>query len=198
MHRGLVSALVAGGLWVISASGCAVDATNEPSKGDPATSQETQDLSLGGLLGGVTGLLGGAVCLPLTCCLQSTGGGWTPNDFENALKSLGCTEPKAYTPSFGKADWFKYSKCPDLTLVPGTVTSLENLGQPYSASVLGLNASAGVTAITDLCLLAQTTLQLKYLVTWDPFCPTCYYRYQSSYFSIDPAIAQEIAAQTGQ
>src|SRR5215472_17091320 len=76
------AAFGAGVLCIVLATGCAIEGAND----EQTTSSVDQSL------------LG--VCLPLTCCFPS-GGGWAQDPFEARLQALGCTEPHAYSASYG-------------------------------------------------------------------------------------------------
>src|SRR5215831_6954398 len=101
--RTRIAVMCAGALSIVLAGACATNV----SSGDPTetrTAEGTQALAVN-------------LCQPLTCCFPS-GGGWSENPFENGLRALGCTEPRAYAESLGQSSWWKFSRCPtslDLT-----------------------------------------------------------------------------------
>jgi hypothetical protein len=167
-----VIAVGAGALSIAVAGGCAVDGTNGAPT-ETRASEGAQALTVN-------------LCQPLTCCFPS-GGGWSDNPFENGLRALGCTEPQAYTESFGQSKWWKYSMCPtslDLT----ALTLKYALVSPYYSEV----------AVNE-CLELQAVLggqPTSAFIAWDPTCSTCYYRFQSYSFYVDPAVAAQQQQQT--
>jgi hypothetical protein len=131
-------------LSIALAVGCSMEQTSEP----------TAQTSTQSLLG---------ICAPLTCCFPS-GGGWTHDPFEDRLRSLGCTEPHAYTESYGQSKWWLYSSCPfslDLiTLVLHYATVSPYYSQVVVNECLELHGIVGGNP-TDV------------FVEWDPTCSGC-------------------------
>jgi hypothetical protein len=162
-----IVAIGAGALWIVVAGGCAVDG----STGDPEAthaSEGTQALTVN-------------LCQPLTCCFPA-GGGWSDNPFENGLRALGCTEPQAYTESFGQSNWWKYSRC-DASLGLTMLLLKYATVSPYYSQV-AVNECLELQAVTG----GQPT---SAFVAWDPTCATCYYRFSSESFSVDPQVAAQ-------
>jgi hypothetical protein len=126
--------------------------TLESSQSEPASQTSSQ------------GLLG--ICAPLTCCFPS-GGGWADNPFEDRLRSLGCTTPRAYTQSYGTPDWWVYSSCPASLDLTTLVLQYATVSPYYSQLVV------------NECLLLDGIVggsPTDVFVQWDPTCETCRWR----------------------
>jgi hypothetical protein len=143
------------GVSLALAAGCTVQTSTEPPTGSSIepTGSSRESLSLLG------------VCAPLTCCFPN-GGGWENNPFEKQLKSLGCSNPSAYTQSYGQSDWWLYSMCPGSIDLVELVLSYATVAPYYSQLVL--NECLEAHALGDLDPGAV-------FVEWDPTCPNCYY-----------------------
>jgi hypothetical protein len=105
------------------------------------------------------------ICAPLTCCFP-TGGGWESNPFEDGLRSLGCTEPHAYTQSYGRSEWWMYSRCP-LSAKLTDLVARYALVDPYY-SQFAVNACLELDAVGNGQLTSA-------FVQWDPICGSCTY-----------------------
>jgi hypothetical protein len=133
-------------------SGCSVQSPS------PEASQRTSGTS--------EALLG--ICTPQTCCFPS-GGGWADNPFEEGLRALGCSEPQAYTQSYGQADWWLYSTCPGPSVaLTNLVLEYATVSPYYSQLVVNLCLEAHAIGDTDLT---------EVFVQWDPTCSQCSYRF---------------------
>jgi hypothetical protein len=162
-----IFAIGAGALWIALGGGCAADgSTGEPEA--TRASEETQALTI-------------SLCQPLTCCFPS-GGGWSDNPFENGLRSLGCSEPQAYTESFGQSNWWKYSRC-DASLALTMLILKYAVASPYYSQV-AVNECLELQAVSE----GRPT---SVFVAWDPTCPSCYNRFSSYSFYVDPAVVSE-------
>jgi hypothetical protein len=138
-----------GAICFALSSGCAVQgSTPESSQQSSATSES---------------LLG--ICTPLLCCFPA-GGAWNDDPFENGLRSLGCSEPAAYTESYGQSKWWLYSTCPASLPLTELVLQYATVAPYYSQLVV--NACLELHAIGNL---APTEV----FVQWDPTCSSCTY-----------------------
>jgi hypothetical protein len=108
-------------------------------------------------------------CSPQTCCFPS-GGGWASDPFEDRLKALACTEPRAYAEAAGQSDWWFYSACPKSPEVTSLVHEYSKVA-PYNAKF-----------VVNACLEAQAASSGQsdlVFVKWDPTCPSCTYQFVS-------------------
>jgi hypothetical protein len=112
--------------------------------------------------GGSEALLG--ICQPLTCCFPS-GGGWSDDPFEDGLRALGCTTPRAYTESYGESKWWLYSSCPASIQLTALVVQYATASPYYSQ--LAVNECLELHAVTG----SDPT---SVFVEWDPTCSSCY------------------------
>ena len=153
--RAAITALAAlGELSVTLGTGCAVGS----SEGDQPTRTS----------GATQALLG--ACLPLTCCFPE-GGEWADNPFEQRLRALGCTKPRAYAESYGTSGWWLYSTCPASLDLTSLVLEYALVSPYYSQ--LAVNECLELQAIGG----GHPT---SAFVEWDPTCGSCYSAYSAS------------------
>jgi hypothetical protein len=130
--------------------------TNETSNAGTPTRSSQEELQVLG------------ICAPLTCCFPD-GGGWDKDPFEDQLRSLGCSTPRAYTQSYGQSDWWLYSSCPASLDVAYLVLQYALVAPYYSQLVVNECLEAHAVGGGDPGAV---------FVQWDPTCSSCYYSYR--------------------